>query len=206
MVAFSLGTACCTTIVLAMAAQLAESIGCTYHIAAHRYHSPNGRRRSGTTPGSRRCGTGPRRRGTWAYRHSDLVGRQMRRWSVGGMVAWWHGGVARPAAYLQFSSSDMSPLPQSNSPSQSQLFGMQWRLTPHRNWPSLHLGAPAGKRMRTKLSTLLTYNNNKRNDDLWRGLLVVLGLVARWSAFRPTKSCFCCCSYKSLNYFARYRK
>lgn len=124
----------------------------------------------------------------------------------GGMVAWWHGGVARPAAYLQFSSSDMSPLPQSNSPSQSQLFGMQWRLTPHRNWPSLHLGAPAGKRMRTKLSTLLPYNNNKRNEDLWRGLLVVLGLVARWSAFRPTKSCFCCCSYKSLNYFARYRK
>lgn len=84
-----------------MAAQLAESIGCTYHIAAHRYHSPNGRRRSGTTPGSRRCGTGPRRRGTWAYRHSDLVGRQMRRWSVGGMVAWWRG-QARGLLTVQF--------------------------------------------------------------------------------------------------------
>lgn len=63
--------------------------------------------------------------------------------------------------YLQLVSSDMSPFPQSYSPSQSQARGMHFKLWPQWNCPSLHLGDLAA---RTQHSN---HNNNNVNEDLW---------------------------------------
>lgn len=118
----------------------------TYHIAARRYHNPSGRRRSATARGRRRCGIRLQRRDTWPQHYRDLSSKGY--WSLGYLVfVIWANKRSRAFhfSYLHLISSDMSPLPQSYSPSHTQLLGMHFRLWPQRNCPSLHLGDLAAK-------------------------------------------------------------